>query len=242
MFNKELCINNIYNLAKKRGIKIGDLEEKAGVSRGYLSRINKPDGASPAIETLASIAEQLGTSLDYLVYCATDSLSVNGIMILDFVEKLLADTSLRKLEWTRDPFDSLTKQSYSKFELFHPLLDEQIDEDDSFGGHWIYSYEFRSLFDQRAYIAGDCYHAQLDYNASVYLMIVDSHQAEFQGINYELYLLVGKTVKPLCSTCFLGEKVIDRIKSLYSVVDSIYSRIGVDPTTKSIMQKYINGG
>lgn len=242
MFNKELCINNIYNLAKQQGIKIGDLEEKAGVSRGYLSRINKPDGASPSIEMLTSIAEQLGTSVDYLIYSSTDSLSINGVMIVDFVEKLLANTALARQEWTRDPYDILTKQSYSKFDLIHPLFDEEIDEDDSFGGHWVYSYEYRSLFDPQAYISGDCYHAQLDYDTSVYLMRVDSRSREFEGTNYEMYLLVGKAIKPLCSTCFLSERIVDRISKLYSVVDSVYSRMGVDPLTKSVMQKYINGG
>lgn len=242
MFNKELCINNIYNLAKQQGIKIGDLEEKAGVSRGYLSRINKPEGASPSIETLSSIAEQLGTSVDYLINYDTNSLSINGVMIIDFVEKLLANTTLARQEWSRDPFDILTKQSYNKFDLVHPLFDEQIDEDDNFGGHWVYSYEYHSLFDQRAYIAGDCYHARLDYDTTVYLMCVDSREHELMGINYELYLLVGKTIKPLCSTCFLGERIFDRISKLYSVLDSLYSHIGVDPVTKSVMQKYINGG
>ena len=43
MYDKARCLNNIYALAKERGIKIGDLEESAGVSRGYLSRVAKPD-------------------------------------------------------------------------------------------------------------------------------------------------------------------------------------------------------
>lgn len=43
MFDKRLFISNIYQLAKERSVKIGDLEKKAGVSVGYLSRINKED-------------------------------------------------------------------------------------------------------------------------------------------------------------------------------------------------------
>ena len=43
MYDKARCLNNIYALAKERGIKIGDLEESAGVSKGYLSRVAKPD-------------------------------------------------------------------------------------------------------------------------------------------------------------------------------------------------------
>ena len=54
MFDKKRCIENIYTIAKEKNIKIGDLEEKAGVSKGYLSRINKEDSSSvPGVDLIA---------------------------------------------------------------------------------------------------------------------------------------------------------------------------------------------
>ena len=68
MYEKSRCIANIYDVAKKKNIKIGDLEESCGVSRGYLSRVNKPDYiGSPSIEVLDAIAARLGVGLDYIV-------------------------------------------------------------------------------------------------------------------------------------------------------------------------------
>ena len=76
MYDKTRCLNNIYALAKERGIKIGDLEESAGVSRGYLSRVAKPDyQGSPPIEMLDAVAKQLGVGIDYLVNYSPDAFS-----------------------------------------------------------------------------------------------------------------------------------------------------------------------
>ena len=42
-FDKTIFMNNITYLLKRRNIKIGDLENKIGVSKGYISRINKKE-------------------------------------------------------------------------------------------------------------------------------------------------------------------------------------------------------
>ena len=64
-FDKSKCLGNIYHLVKERGLKIGDLEDQAGVSIGYLSRLNKDDNKStPGIEFLLAVAQVLNVSLD----------------------------------------------------------------------------------------------------------------------------------------------------------------------------------
>ena len=89
MFDKTRCINNIYSLAKERGIKIGDLEEGSGMSKGYLSRVAKPDyQGSPSIEMLDAVARQLGVGIDFLVNFDPDTLSENEQFVMKFVDKL----------------------------------------------------------------------------------------------------------------------------------------------------------
>ena len=89
MFDKKRCIDNIYVLAKEQGMKIGDLEEKAGVSKGYLSRINKEENTSiPGIDLLASIADQFHVGIDYLVDCQLDTLTTNERFVLQFIDRL----------------------------------------------------------------------------------------------------------------------------------------------------------
>ena len=86
MFEKAVCIDNIYALAKDKGLKIGDMEEKAGASKGYLSRLNKEGNtAVPPIDFLNSIADQLGVSLDFLVNYKKDQLTEGEDFLLKFL-------------------------------------------------------------------------------------------------------------------------------------------------------------
>ena len=39
--DRDLCINNLYILVKKKGLRICDLETSCGVSVGYLARLRK---------------------------------------------------------------------------------------------------------------------------------------------------------------------------------------------------------
>ena len=67
-FDKNRCLNNIYFLVKEKNLRIGDLEAGAGVSIGYISRLNKDDSkATPSIEFLVSIADKLDVTIDALI-------------------------------------------------------------------------------------------------------------------------------------------------------------------------------
>ena len=102
-FNKMLCLSNIYHLAKSKNIKIGDLESAAGVSAGYISRLNKADTkTSPSIEMLAVVADMLGVSLDALLYHDYESLTPTEKYVVDFLEKLRSKTHSNEEIWRRE--------------------------------------------------------------------------------------------------------------------------------------------
>ena len=67
MFDPVLCYHNIKVLAHKKGIKLGEIEAKSGVSQGYFSVVSR-NGSSPSINTLFNTAEILGVTLDTLTH------------------------------------------------------------------------------------------------------------------------------------------------------------------------------
>ena len=61
-----IALNNIKAFCTMRGIKLGELEQSIGLSKGYLSRI-KVDGRGVPFFRIIMIADELGVSLERLV-------------------------------------------------------------------------------------------------------------------------------------------------------------------------------
>ena len=117
-FDKMRCIANIYGLSKQKNMKIGELESKAGVSAGYLSRLNKEDStASPSIEFLAVIATELDISLDTLIGAELVKLTSTEEYILNFLKRLIVDTESDKLVWLRETKQELDELDADFFSL-----------------------------------------------------------------------------------------------------------------------------
>ena len=99
-YNRSRMIQNIYSIAKTKGKKIGDIETAAGVSAGYISRLAKDDSKGAfTVDFLASIAEQLGVTLDVLAFTDDGQLTENEAGMLTFLDRLTVDTEKYELEW-----------------------------------------------------------------------------------------------------------------------------------------------
>ena len=123
-FNKKLCLANIYYLAKQKNIKIGDLESAAGVSAGYISRLNKPDTkTSPSLEMLITVADMLGVTLDSLLHRNHGDLTPTEKYVVDFLDKLTEKTNSRSEIWRRDSYAKLSHIGQdAKGRIEHPLF------------------------------------------------------------------------------------------------------------------------
>ena len=92
-FDKNRCLENIYSLAKEKGVKIGELESGSGVSVGYLSRLGKEDNTSvPSVETMDKMAEILDVTVDYLLRAEEEGLPMRERTAFRFADKLIKDT------------------------------------------------------------------------------------------------------------------------------------------------------
>lgn len=117
---KEKLIENIRELLKMRGIKIGDLEQRIGVSPGYFSRILK-EGRDIPIEHIVTVAEMLQVSIDNLLF--GDFLPrYNRIKkVCEYLDKLIVESMNGKIKWKKgsvDEFEAEESDISMPFEVF----------------------------------------------------------------------------------------------------------------------------
>lgn len=239
MYDKARCLNNIYSLAKERGIRIGDLEESAGVSRGYLSRVAKPDyQGSPPIEMLDAVAKQLGVGIDYLVNYSPDAFSESERFVMRFIDKLARQTEAGKLEWLYETEATLTAEDDSRVDnpLVRPVRKQQKD-----------THEYRSaIYEKDATVSGTCYHAKLpNTQAQVWLNKVTYHgtprNAYLENVTrdvIEVYL-TDPGVQPICSTYYVSEELKNAVNTLYLQAASSPSRIALPQAVRSTMDAFL---
>lgn len=246
MFDKAGCIETIYFLAKEKGLKIGDLEEKAGVSKGYLSRINKEGNTSvPSIELLSSIAEQLGVSVDYLVNYRVFEPTEGEAFLMKFLDKLQHRTICGKLEWACESKDVVKEDSAA------PVNNPLVSIVDGYSEEFDVLYKthrFNSRFGD-AVLIGNTYHTDLPgSSAKVYIMKV--HYLVETGPDsigytlpmYEIYL-VDREISALCSSYYVrtGIPLADKIVELYRTIETSTSRIGITKDSKKLIETFMSG-
>lgn len=248
MFDKKLCIENIYALAKEKGLKIGDIEEKAGVSKGYLSRINKEDSTSiPTIDLLASIADQLGVGIDFLVNFPRGVLSPNEEFVYQFIDKLMRGTVAGKLDWIVETSGLLDADTNAPVvnPLVHVTKNYSDDADVWYDTH---TYTSGIYSDGSVSVIGNSYHAALPSSRITVFLNSVQYYVPVEGERYssvkqvdviEMYL-VTDGVKPLCSTFYVCDQLKKAINNLYTAVSSAPSRIGLEDGTKSWMKSFMS--
>lgn len=251
MFDKNRCIENIYTLAKKKKLKIGEMEEAAGVSKGYLSRINKEDiTTNPPIDFLVSIAEQLGVSMDYLLMYSSDNFKKDESFVIEFVDRVSQKTTRGELEWILQAQSVLTSENDESID--NPLISIVPDYSDDFDMKYM-RHEYASHFySDNVSIIDDCYYCFLPEQIRTRLFImsvqyynfIDAptpskyHEKESLDV-YELYLCTGDKIAPLCSTAYLKEEIGNVIKNLYNTINLTTSRLGLTPNVRAIMQSFL---
>ena len=101
-FDKGTCFRNIRYLMERQNIKIGQIERKAGVRLGYMSRLEKEDNsAEPRIAFITTAAKMLGVSLDELIYGDASLLTGAEGKIYKFLQAIIDDTYRQVVEWRK---------------------------------------------------------------------------------------------------------------------------------------------
>lgn len=163
-FDRTLFFDNISYLIKKHDLKIGEIENSAGVSAGYISRASKDEKSKPGVEFVMKIAELLQINVDTLLRADLTNATPTEKYLMSFLGKLNSDTVADSLNWIREP----------KVELNRIQADEYGDT-----GH--------PLFKLRTYDAPNDYDGSIE---EVTQVVFASHNFDYQtGIHKDCYSL-----------------------------------------------------
>lgn len=233
-FNKAICLSNIYYLAKKQGVKIGDLESAAGVSAGYISRLNKEDNtSSPSIEAVVAIARKLEIPLDALLSRDYSALTSAENYLLQFLDKLLLDTTATDLIWEREPVAKICKYGVDEDGYaIHPLF---IAEDDGTA--------YNSLFHEGESIGllADGYKVELQPRKVLYIMAVGVETGEsMPKREYELYSVVRGRPSPICHSVWSEDACFNkRLEEIYAAAAESSKLPKIDPEVKDLIDGFM---
>ena len=245
--DRDLCINNLYILAKKKGLRICDLETSCGVSVGYLARLRKDKNNSlPGADFLVRAASLLETSVDSLLFFDYHLATDTEIYLHLFVSRLTLDSLSEKLVWQLDPacVPSPVEADSAADLPDHPLLsfDPRLME------QRIYKEIFLSPFHPMAYDLQPraAYRAPISEDSLVLLVRVASPQSDQQPdaeeeVELFLYNTKAKALSPLCCADGRHSGVLDHaLSTLAQVVSESVQRTKLDHFAVSAIDAYMN--
>ena len=178
-FNKSLCFSNIRELLRQNPeVKIGQIEKEAGIRLGYLSRLEKEGNtAEPSMEFIVTAAKLLKVSLDTLVSVNLTGLTPTEQYIVNFFDKLKADTLADKLDWNIESADYLNRlDTDMNGYVDHPLFDMETfyEESECEYPDEVTRVVFTShSFGPKTYICDDCFNLRMKNGTTLYLMDIE---------------------------------------------------------------------
>lgn len=108
MIDKQKLYENIKTLSKVYGVNLGEIEEEAGVSKGYLSRIVKEKDASiPLLDLIFVVTQKFKVSIDSLFFHDYPSMEKDEHYIYRFINKLLVMSNLGQIKWENNEGNNL---------------------------------------------------------------------------------------------------------------------------------------
>lgn len=246
-FNKNRIIENIYFLAKEKGLKMGDIEKNAGVSPGYLSRINKNDNTSiPGVDLMYYIAQQLEVSVDTLLAAKYEQMTRADKYALDFIQKVIDDTRNEKIDW--EQLSAYKLRTDAELEYMYPIFDHEeyleYEPGSINGGIVCRKPCFLSKFYEEGIsrIIGNGYIAEMkSLNARIYLMAIEHENTkENKKQAYELYIeMEGGLVEGICNSTLVNHEISMLMGQLYEALEELYSHVKLSRGVKDLLDKYM---
>lgn len=233
--DKNLLCSNIKLKIAEANKKIGDVEVQAGMTAGYLSKLQKDESKNNNIlDFVANISEILNVSIDSLVHVDYSSLTKTERYFADFIDKIIKDTTEGTLAWNKETKEMLEDFSYQSQ---HPLFETtQLSSD---GMYEPIKYGYNSLFDKGANISSDCYNVEIG-DAVLYLMNIYSEKEPF-GI--ELYFVkdLGMEHYQVIKICQIGvNSPLEKLGAdLNNVAKESSNHIKLDKGAKDIIDSYM---
>lgn len=236
--DKNILFDNIAFLLKKQGKKVGELENVAGVSAGYISRTKDGNG-KPGLDFVVKVADFFGVSMDALLKVRFSALTATEEYIVRFLEKLTQDTEADCLDWKKETetdadicyHPDMVMDAYS-----HPLF--QVIDD---GGDLEVEFNSHSYGDKT--FINVSYNVGISDSVSVYLVFVtDREIKDFMNIGVKELWLVGRSGRQfLCDDGNSPAGIGEMIKNLFCAVEENIKHPKIKEEYRDAIDSYING-
>lgn len=237
---KKIILANVFYLINKLGLKIGDVEERAGVSTGYLSRLNKDDNSTKlGLDLVSSLSTVLGLPMDLLCHVDLTGLTPNEAKAVMFIGKLMTETISNDRNWIRVTRKDMAElETYKDGSTANPLVRGD-------GVHLWYDSKFAEV--QGTEVAGDVYHSEIGNDNFIYIAPV--HYPDSTETNYELYLCHSVqeeyeswwNLYPVCASDPKEDSEVgSSLKKLYAAINETNRRIQFDDYVKNTIDAFLN--
>lgn len=246
-FNSKILFDNIEFLIKREERKIGEVENAAGVSAGYISRTSKDGGGKPGVEFIMNIAKVLHVSIDTLLSVDIASLTPTERYLISFLEKLENDTRQDLLAWERESEESLNNmETDQNGNTDHPLFEFRrfYEEGESGCSEEVGRVVFVShSYDFRTAIHDDCFKLRMKNGAYVYVMNIYPRvysTNDRRAFAKEIWMsMPGQVPQFLCSD-YDDSKLADIINNLYAAISENSKHPKVKPEFRYIIDSFMN--
>lgn len=121
----------IRKLRKSKGYSLSELAEKAGVSKSYLSYLERDLQTNPSLQFLQKISVSLGTNIEYLLDGqSTSKISEQSRFVMDEEWKKLIQKAIRE-GMTKEDF--VNYRSYLQFQKWQSFNRKDTKEEGTSG-------------------------------------------------------------------------------------------------------------
>lgn len=243
-FDLKRFLNNINYLIKIQNRKIGDVEKAADVSAGYLSRINK-EGGKPNLQFAMNIAEALHTSIDSLLKVDMVNMTATEQYVLNFLNKVIDETSKDLLAWKRNSYDTLVDMELNPRKNIHPLF--TVEEEERYINNEDLDIIERAIFYSNSFskhtrVHGDCFWVPIQDDANLFVMDIEKDADSDENIELakEVWIaLRGGATQYLCSN-YKNDRLAGIVNILYDVVEENVKHPKVDPNFRNVIDAFMH--
>lgn len=229
--------SNIKYLAKQNQMKLGELEDKVGVSPGYFSRLSGKDVKNSAIDVLVKLSDTLDVTLDLLLTVDLESRTPTERLVLSFIQRLSSATAQDNLAWRIFSENDLLPSYPDDVNSPDPPEFSEILRND--GTYDIREVNFKSFYDgQWTKLDDDSLIAYDPELGSVYLMKIRT----LEDCGFELYLYNnGATDAIACGYQKDGDGFYSSLYSLYNTALEACRHVQLSTRAKEVLQNFLAG-
>lgn len=250
-FDNQIFFNNISTLLQKKELKTGKFETDCGVKPGYMARMSKDASAKPGVDFIMKASELLGVNIDLLLKVDLSALNPTESYLRVFLDKLIADTNTRKLDWEvehEDVLNSFEPYNYVECEGYHPLFSmEKISvppEDDKHINHTDVIFKSKT-YGVNTIMAGDSYNLRLKNGVKLYVMsFQNASEKAAQTGNSQSYEVWMYDPKVGGSQFLMGSKsdspLASVISNLYSAISEYYRCPKIATSLEYVIDAFLN--